>query len=176
MSEEIVFIIIGAIALLGLFFPIYHWSDFTDELAIGEIMYYSETSLLDVEIPTYNNYYPVTNLTCSNNVNVYCNSENLTIQVEGYYAVNLQASFEGGANTEYELELFVNEGDAKDCELHRKTGTGGDVGNAGFTCVQYLYEGDIVNVKAKDNTNPSNDISFHSFNLNILKINGGLDD
>lgn len=174
MNKFVLYILIFIFILLSFFTPIYSQSDFIDNAAFGELKYYNESVYLNISIPSYNTYYNITGLSCtSNNFNVNCNNSRLEIIDSGYYFVIGSFSFQGGSNTEYEYELFINNNDALDCEIHRGMGANGDVGASTLSCLQYLNKYDVLSIQIKDITNPSQNIKIHSLNFNIIKIIGG---
>ncbi len=83
--------------------------------------------------------------------------------------VNTSISFTFDSNnTIAEAWIYQNGTEVSKSELHRKIGTGGDVGNAGQTCLLELATNDYIEVFF-DASN-SGDIIIYNANINITKL------
>lgn len=59
-------------------------------------------------------------------------TDSLTVDIDGVYDINCDISFSGSANATFQIHLRVD-GVEQDEGMHRKIGSGGDVGSAGFS-------------------------------------------
>ena len=74
-------------------------------------------------------------------------TDNITIDIDGIYFVSCNISFSGTLSRTFELHLRVD-GVERDEGIHRKLGTGGDVGSTGFSGVVSLSAGVALTVFA----------------------------
>ncbi len=84
------------------------------------------------------------NLAASGVTPDYANNQ-VTVGSTGIYLVWVQLSFSGSLNTEFQAHLRVN-GDEQVEGMHRKLGTGGDVGSASFIALKSLTADDVLTI------------------------------
>ena len=137
-----------------------------DSAVFGELVgrNIGETNIISKDV-----YYNVINLTCGHSLNINCSNSELIIIEPGYYRIGSQFAFNDGANTEFHLALGINENRNEHCHTQRKLGTGGDVGSASFTCIDYLNTSDALTIMIENVINTNNP-SIQSINLNLVKI------
>ena len=70
-------------------------------------------------------------------------NDQITIDVDGVYFVECDVSFSGSSNSTFELHLRVDAVE-KDEGFHRKIGSGGDTGSAGFHGIVSLVAGEVL--------------------------------
>lgn len=138
----------------------------------AELYFHNDSNPLTVLIPNQGVYYNVTSLTKGINNLITNDDDKFVIYEDGVYSLSLSVSFGGGVTREYEFAMFVNDVEQKGCEFHRVMGTGGDVGSGSIECLLELNAGDVVNIKAEDETNPSQNIDVYVLNFNIIRIEG----
>ena len=142
------------------------------EKQYAELNYHNDTTPLIINIPFPNIYYNVTGLDLGISNLITQQNDNLIIYEDGVYTLSLSVSFGGGATREYEFAVFVNDIEIENCEFHRVMGTGGDIGSGSTECLLNLNAGDVINIRAEDENNPSQNVEIYAFNFNIVKIEG----
>ncbi len=125
----------------------------------------------DVQIVTQGVYANVTNMSIGHNNGFSLLADHtLIVNYGGVYEISTFYSFSGSANQEYHSRLAVNGiGADGGCHAERVIGTGGDVGDASFGCLQTLYIGDFLNIQF-ENINSTNNPSIHDINFNIKRM------
>lgn len=108
---------------------------------IGAADFYDRVSGIGTDasqITAWNFNMPTKNMT-SDYANGY-----VTVAVDGVYKVDFTSAFSGTPNTTFQMHLFVNGSENTFVGLHRKLGTGGDVGSAAYSSLVTLASGDTV--------------------------------
>jgi cytoskeletal protein CcmA (bactofilin family) len=93
----------------------------------------------------------------------------LTIIDSGMYKVDGTWSFSGTPNNEYHIAVAVNNEVKPECHAQRVIGSGGDVGDAGTTCLLRLSAGDYLNTQIENEDSTGNP-DIHDINFNIIWI------
>jgi hypothetical protein len=70
-------------------------------------------------------------------------TDSITVDIDGVYDIDCFVSFAGSGTTTFEIHLRVD-GVEQDEGMHRKIGTGGDVGSAGFGGQVSLTAGQVL--------------------------------
>lgn len=92
----------------------------------------------------------------------------ITIDIAGVYHLNCAVSFAGSGSTTFELHLYIN-GTEADEGLHRKIGTGGDIGSASFSGIVPLAALDVLTVYIEaDGTNKEVTVADGQFVVNQI--------
>lgn len=79
----------------------------------------------------------------SNGVSPDYSTGQITVDHDGVYLVTAQVSFSGTLNTTFTVHVRID-GVEQDEGLHRKMGTGGDVGSASLMAIISLSEGNVL--------------------------------
>lgn len=77
----------------------------------------------------------------------------------GMYMITADMSYGGTGNAITQAHIFVNGVIKNECGLERKLGAGGDVGNAGLSCIIDLNVGDFVDIRFTSNGTDTINIS-----------------
>lgn len=123
-----------------------------------------------VTVNGINNFYPITNLAIDEIYEFIPINNGVQANKTGLYKLDYSASFGGGAGGTYYLSIKINSDEHEPCRLYRKLGSGGDVGNAGSTCVFTLNKGDNITYVAADYDTPAQNIVVWSVNANVVQI------
>lgn len=123
-----------------------------------------------VTISAINTFFPITNVAANELKHFTANSNGIQANKSGYYKLDYSVSFGGGAGSTYYVSATINGVEHTPCRLYRKLGTGGDVGNAGSTCIFYLSEGDNLSGVIADNDNPAQNAVIWAVNANVVQI------
>jgi len=70
--------------------------------------------------------------------------DRITVNEHGTYWIFCQVSFSGTANTEYDLDVFINGAENEALHAYRKIGTGNDIGSASLGGLVHLDAGDYA--------------------------------
>ena len=122
-----------------------------------------------LNLPLASTYYNVTGLSLGHINDITYLDSTLTIEKNGTYSINGGFSFTGSSNTEYHIALGVNGIRLNHCHAERKIGTGSDVGNAGFTCIDYFNVNDVLTVMV-ENSDSAKSVTIHDINLNVVRV------
>jgi len=95
----------------------------------------------------------------------------ITIGSDGDYFISGSFSFRAAAgNSIWHTHVFVN-GSETSVACHRKIGTANDVGNAAFTGILTLSEGDVLGSWcSRSDTDTAADVTFEEANFNVQRL------
>ena len=97
-------------------------------------------------------------------------TDGLIVEKAGTYKCDLSISFSGGVGGAYGGNLGIGGIRDEHCYLIRKLGTGGDVGNAGFTCINDFNAGDVLTILMHSKDDPTKDAYIHVANFNCVDV------
>lgn len=123
-----------------------------------------------ITISAINTLYNFTNLATNELKHFTANDNGIQANKSGYYKLDYSVSFGGGAGSTYYVSATINNVEHTPCRLYRKLGTGGDVGNAGSTCIFYLNAGDNLSGVIADYDLPAQNAVIWAVNVNVVQI------
>lgn len=129
----------------------------------------SDAGFQTIILPAADVYEQVTNLELGNSSGFNLSNGNLTAQYSGIYLVNVQMSIELVAPSELGAQVFLNNVGQNNCYVHQHVATN-NVESIGITCILKLVAGDKIGLKIDDHSNPPNNPTLDSFNMNIHRI------
>lgn len=138
----------------------------------GQISNKSDTGFYVVDMVTQDVYEQVKNITYidSKLIGVIASNSNLTISNKGTYLINGKVAGYAGGSGEFGLSLRVNSVLKNiECYDHNHISVG-NTGSFSFDCQVDLNAGDILGLYMDDHTNPPNDFTVQSANLNVVNI------
>lgn len=94
---------------------------------------------------------------------------NLVAVYGGVYQVNGSLSIGASGLSEYGIKGFVNDTGQDNCYAHGHL-SASQVDNLNFTCFVRLTVGQNFNVRIDDHSNPVNDPTLYSMNVNLLRV------
>ena len=91
------------------------------------------------------------------------------------FAINTSISFSfSESNINVESWIYKNNAEIPGSEFHRKIGTGGDIGNAGHSCIVEMATNDYIEIFFAPETHTGDDnLIIQNANVSIQKISGG---
>jgi len=169
MKKTLMLLILLTLLLMGCSNKIIDNTFIHQDLAFGQRSYHNYTTPLNINIGFSNVYYKIGPMMTVNSKNMVLNSTGTYILSEGYYLITSSLSFSGGNSGLYEFEVFVNDEEKEECSFFRTT-TSNALGAGGITCILYLTNNDMLDMRVKDVTPPAQDIKIYHATINILKV------
>jgi len=116
-----------------------------------------------LSMPAANTYYQVVGFSSGVLQNASVSSSRVTIKQSGYYKITYSASFtHANNNTIIHISLFVDGVENTKMEIERKIGSGGDLGAASASSIVYLNANQIIDMRARTETNTGNLTTTHA--------------
>lgn len=100
-------------------------------------------------------------------------SDQITVGSDGVYHISFNCSWTGTTNAVYELHGRLNGAEQGNLGIHRKIGTGTDVGSAGFQGFLTLSASDIITVYVESGNGGGTD-TFTPVDMNLTVTKVGL--
>ena len=144
--------------------------NFTGNQFYGEMWNKSDTGFAIVDLIAQDVYVQILNISGLSLLNGFTYSDsNLTAVDGGIYKVSAVASLSAGGNSEFGLKVFQNSTGQDECYSHSNIATG-DAQALSIACFLKLEGGDTIGLYVDDHTNPPNDPTVHSANVNLVRI------
>jgi hypothetical protein len=91
------------------------------------------------------------------------------------FAINTSISFSfAESNVQIESWIYRNNSEVIGAEFHRQIGTGGDIGNAGHSCIVEMNTNDYIEIFfAPEAHTGDNNLIIQNANVSVQKISGG---
>lgn len=86
----------------------------------------------------------------------------------GVYKAESQMSFNAGSGNSIHGAFFIDDVEQTKCEVHRKIGTGNDIGAASTNCLITLSVGEAVDYRVRNSSDV--DVVIEHLNWNIFRI------
>ena len=101
-------------------------------------------------------------------------NDHITVGQTGIYLINIAASFSGGINATYEVEVKKNNGtvDITNVHIERKLSAGGDIGSASPSGIVSLTAADTIELWVRNTTN-TDDVTIKDASMTIVRIDHG---
>jgi hypothetical protein len=122
-----------------------------------------------ISITTKNVWENVTGFNNDDNNGFTRNSNTLTCNLAGKYKVDYSASYDNGANTEFNFAIAINNVVQNKTTAHSKLTTAASIGNINGQGFIDLSVGDNINLQVVNRDNVQ-DISFHHTTVNLVRI------
>lgn len=135
----------------------------------GEMWNKQDAGFEVVNLVTPEVYVRVQNLTSGQLSGVAHSNGNMTIGVNGKYKIDATISLEAAGNSEYGIKVFKNNTSLTNCYAHVHLASG-NADNVGISCMVSLARNDVIDIRIDDHSNPVNDPTLVSTNLNILRV------
>lgn len=124
-----------------------------------------------ITITTSGTYYQWTSSTAglSSGMTVSAATDDVTVDVAGTFRLAVSCSFSGTANSTVTMAIFEEGVDQTNCHAKRKLSAGGDVGNAGLSCLVTSVANDSYTLRFTSDSN-GNSVTPSDCNLNATRV------
>lgn len=96
-------------------------------------------------------------------------NNNITVNSAGIYLVLFSVSWSGTNNKDYHIALFLDGVLIPGAQIHRKLGTGGDVGAVGANSIVNISNGGVIDLRAAPENN-GDTITVFGGSITVLKL------
>lgn len=97
-------------------------------------------------------------------------SSKFIIQEDGTYFGSYTGSMKDGSNSDFGLAIFVNNQEQNRTHAHFTTLTSNRYTNFAGQGTFSAVEGDVINLRVQDESNPASDADFNNINFIIRRI------
>lgn len=134
-----------------------------------EVFNKSDNGFEVVDLTAVNTYGQISKLQTGLNSGFTNVRGNITAQYSGVYKVAVGLSIESAGNGEHGVKLFVNNAGIDKCYTHQHITTT-QAQSVYLSCLVNISKGDVISIAVDDHSNPVNDVTVNSLNLNIVSV------